>query len=124
MKKSAVILVAFLLVLAMSISSYAASSPVSVKNGQIIVSPDYEQVCPLSVATKSDNTYYIYLEYQSAPKSTTVNRSLKSNASGKQSDISFIVKPNSVAEVEVPIGVYKLYYCVGTTWYGTKDKFG
>ena len=124
MKKTICIPVAILLVFAISVSACAEPSPVRVKNGQIIVSPDYEQVCPFSVETKSEHIYYVYLEYQRAPSNTTVDRSLKSNASGQQGDISFIVTENSKVELDVPIGVYKLYYCVGTTWYGTKDKFG
>ena len=116
--------IAVLLVLAIAATAWAELTPVNVKNGQIIVATDYEEVCPFSVETRSDYSYYVYLEYQKAPSNTTVSRTLKSGASGKQGDISFIVKPNSKVELDVPIGVYKLYYCVGETWYGTKDKFG
>ena len=124
MKKISTIFMAILLIVALAASAWAELTPVNVKNGQIIVAADYEEVCPFSVETRSDYTYYVYLEYQRAPTSTTISRTLKSGVSGKQGDISFIVKPNSKVELDVPIGVYKLYYCVGETWYGTKDKFG
>ena len=124
MKKITCILITIFILLTMAICAGADSAPVTVTNGQIIVATDYEQVCSFSVETKSEYIYYVYLKYQRAPTTSTVSRTLKSNASGKQSDISFIVAPNSIVKLKVPIGVYKLYYCVGTTWYGTNDKFG
>ena len=124
MKKIISILVTILILLTVMIYANAESASVRVTNGQIIIATDYEQVCPFSVETRGDNTYYVYLKYEKAPSNSTISRTLKSNASGRQSDISFIVAPNSKVELKIPIGVYKLYYCVGNTWYGTNDKFG
>ena len=124
MRRIGTALTAIFLAIVLAVSGWADLTPVNVKNGQIIVATDYEEVCPFSVETRSDYSYYVYLKYQKAPSSTTVSRTLKSGASGKQDDISFIVKPNSKVELHVPIGVYKLYYCVGETWYGINDKFG
>ena len=124
MKRILSAVLALTLLLAISVSAFAAT-PVKVTNGQIIVRPDYEELCPFSVSVKGDGTYFIYLEYQKAPSSTTVSRTARSGASSKrEANVGFIVTANSTAEVDVPIGVYKLYYCVGSTWYGGDEKFG
>ena len=91
-------------------------------NGQIVITPTYERTCPFSVSVRGDDTYYIYLKYNKAPSYSTESRKLTMGT--PVTDISFLVKPNSTAKVDVPIGVYKLYYCCGETWYGTKYKFG
>lgn len=95
---------------------------VSVYNGQLIVTPTYERTCPFSVSVRGENTYYIYLKYNKAPSNSTESRKFTSGT--PVTDIAFIVKPNSTTKVDVPIGVYKLYYCCGENWYGTKYKFG
>ena len=98
--------------------------PMNVKNGQIFIKPAFEQVCPFTVSAGNDMDYYIYLEYIGRPESTTVKRSLKSNASSPyESDIAFYVKAGQTVEVEVPIGVYRLYYAAGYEFYGTSDLF-
>ncbi len=124
MKKPVSISIALLLLLSLGLSAFADLTPVSVENGQVIVATDYEQVCPFTVETQSDFTYYLYLQYLRAPAETTEDRALKRNASGEQGDFSFIVAPNSTVSLDVPVGVYRLYYCVGDEWYGTSDKFG
>ena len=100
--------------------------PNNIENGQILIYPDYECVCPFSVSVSGDATYYIYLEYLHAPTNSTTDRQLQLGKTGSnyEPDISFFVSPNNTAEVEVPIGVYKLYYCYGKEWYGRDEKFG
>ena len=98
--------------------------PMNVKNGQIFIKPAFEQVCPFSVSAGNDMDYYIYLEYIGRPESTTVKRSLKNNASSPyESDMAFYVKAGQTVEVEVPIGVYRLYYAAGYEFYGTDELF-
>ena len=122
MKKTVSILIVFVLVLSLSVFSYAVMSA-EVSNGQIIVEPDYEKICPLKVSVKGESTYLIYLEYQKAPEDSSDSRmAVKSDPF--VSDIAFIVLPDSTAEVEVPVGVYKLYYCSGDEWNGPDEKFG
>ena len=124
MKKFIASVCAVLCFLGFCVNAFAAT-PVEVTNGQVIVRPDYEEVCTLSVSVKGNDTYFVYLEYQKAPSYTTVNRTLRSEASSKkETDVGFIVAANSMAAVSVPIGVYKVYCCVGNTWYGSDEKFG
>lgn len=77
-------------------------------NEEILVYPAAELLCPLAVEVTGSKNYYIYLD------------SLTSDAY----DMAFMVSPNSYAEVEVPLGMYEIYYTTGTTWYGTEDRFG
>ena len=70
-----------------------------------------------------EDTYYVYLAYQRAPAYSSEKR-VSTGKSPTQQDIAFIVKPNSMAQVDVPVGVYKLYYCSGKTWDGIANKFG
>lgn len=95
----------------------------NVENGQILVKPTYRCCCPLSVSVMGEDTYYVYLEYQGEPEESTEKR-LSTGRSPSQPDIAFIVEANGTADVEVPIGVYKLYYCSGKTWDGIANKFG
>lgn len=106
-------------------SSTATPRPVSTYNGQVLIVPDYTRVCPLEIKADTGSDYYIYLDYQRAPTYTTESRQLGSLARAPyESDIAFIVKSGRTVEVDVPIGVYKLYYATGTTFYGTKLLFG
>lgn len=98
---------------------------VATRNGMIFVSPEYVSTCPFSVTADSDSDYFIYLEYQRAPDFSHESR--KQNAFARfpyESDIAFIVKAGNTVSVDVPIGVYKLYYATGTDFYGVKDLFG
>lgn len=111
-------------------SSAPAPSPefhapiISAYNGEQFQQPSYDCTCPLSVSVKGEDGYYVYLQYQYQPGSSTTTRQYVGGGSGNGNDISFFVKPNQTAEVDVPIGVYKLYYASGETWYGEKLKFG
>ncbi|MBQ1436234.1 MAG: hypothetical protein IIZ19_10100 [Clostridia bacterium] len=80
----------------------------SVSNGQIIKASVSTREAPFGVTVVGEDGYYIYLE----------------NISDRSDDISFYVAPSSNAEIDVPLGTYKMYYCCGSTWYGPKDKFG
>ena len=103
---------------AVSASSYPAY------NGEIIIVPDYECVCPLEVNVENGTDYYIRLKYLREPNSD-VGRRLKYLASSPyESDIAFYVKSGRSVQIEVPIGVYKFYYATGHTFYGAKELFG
>ncbi len=94
-------------------------------NGQMFVVPSYERVCPLTVSVRGDRGYYVYLEYLHAPAYSAEGRhSLSPGYTSPESDLAFYVSPNSSVECSVPIGVYRLYYATGDTWYGPHDKFG
>jgi len=38
--------------------------------------------------------------------------------------MGFYVKAGKTVEVDVPVGVYQLYYAYGKTWYGKEKRFG
>ena len=114
-------------------SSPATKAPtlVIVSNGQVLISPDYEALCPLVVVADSSTDYYVYLEYQNAPAHSTKSRTIKTYASKPyEDDISFYLQAGKEASIDVPIGVYKLYYATsdsnstGNNFYGTKLLFG
>lgn len=94
---------------------------VYINNGDILLSPSYKCVCPFTVSVLGDNGYYIYLKYRYAPSNSVVSREY---TGGNESDIAFYVAPGSSVSIDVPIGVYKLYYAYGPTWRGAYYKFG
>ena len=103
----------------------ATPVPVIVKNGEILISPDYEQVCPFTVEGSSTSDYYIYLKYQKAPVSSKEKRTQKSGARVPyEEDIAVYLKAGAKVNIDVPIGVYKLYYSTGQVFYGTEKLFG
>ena len=112
------------------------SAAVKATNGQIYVVPIYERTCPLSVSVIGSDGYYIYLEYVRAPLHSTETRQFASGIpdgstaeqrlakQGERSDMAFYVAPGRTVNVDVPIGVYRLYYACGSTWYGQRELFG
>ena len=96
-----------------------------VNNGQIIVNSDYKGLCELMVKAGSDSNYYVYLDYQHAPNRSYDDRTVNKKASiPYEDDIAFIVKAGKTVEINVPIGVYKMYYATGNDFYGRDIKFG
>ena len=103
----------------------ATPKPVSVYNGEILRKPDYEGVCEFTVKASPFSNHYIYLQYKSAPgKSTLERKKLASASAPYEQDIAFYVGAGKEATVSVPIGIYKLYYASGDTYYGEKLLFG
>lgn len=80
---------------------------VSIANGEIVKHPYKAALAPLTVSTRGDDSYYIYL------------KQISSGAS-----MSFFVRGGKSAEVEVPLGEYEIYYAVGKYWYGSQYLFG
>ena len=106
-------------------SATKAPSIVVASNGKMFITPDYEGVCPFTIIADSSTDYYIYLKYQKAPTSSTESRLLKSKAIlPYESDVAFYLKAGQQVKIQVPIGVYKLYYATGSNFYGTKLLFG
>ena len=103
----------------------ATPNAVKAYSGMNIVRPDYVGVCPLEIKADNNSNYYIYLDYVRKPSYTTVSRSLRSDAyTPYESDFSFYVEAGDTVEVDVPIGIYKLYYATGDTYYGKELLFG
>lgn len=103
----------------------ATPKPATIYNGRKFISPEYTSVCPFEVKAGSEGDYYIYLKYQKAPTYSQVSRKLLSSAYAPyESDIAFIVKAGQSYELDVPIGVYKLYYATGKTFFNTSILFG
>lgn len=99
-------------------------TPVYIFNGKMLKSPMYESLCPLTVSVRGDEGYYVYLDYQYAPSNSRTERKKLSNAAKPNPDVGFYVAPGDTVKIDVPIGVYKLYYACGETWYGAQDLFG
>lgn len=99
-------------------------TPVYIFNGKILKSPMYESLCPLTVSVRGDEGYYVYLDYQYAPADSRTERRKLPTATKTNPDVGFYVAPGSSVSIDVPIGVYKLYYACGETWYGPRDLFG
>lgn len=91
-----------------SVSDSAKPKEVPFKNGEIIVQPKDQRLCPLSVEVTGNNAYYVYLD------------SMRSTGN----DMAFMVSPECTVEVDVPIGEYEIYYAAGTSWYGQDLLFG
>jgi len=77
-------------------------------NGEIYNTPTSECLAPLSIKASRGKSYYVVLDHIKSPTD----------------DMSFMIKPNSTAEVTVPLGEYEIYYACGDTWYGTEHHFG
>lgn len=102
-------------------------APASAYNGEIFVVPSYESLCPLTVSVRGDQAYYVFLDYLYAPSYSTVDRHLEDEinySSVIENDLAFYISPGSTVEIDAPIGVYRLYYATGETWYGKALLFG
>ena len=97
----------------------------TVINGQILKQPDYECIAPLEISADYGSNYYVYLKYIGEPLRTSVSRNLNSGVTVPyESDMAFYVESGKKVEVEVPIGIYRLYYATGDTFYGSDLLFG
>lgn len=92
------------------------------ENGHVFLSPQYQRLCPLSVSVSDGSSYYIYLKYMRAPENSYDSR--KESGYGESEDLAFYVRSGETVNLDVPVGVYKLYYATGDVWYGTLYKFG
>lgn len=101
-----------------------SSVPIQPENGKIFKMPSHKGDCPFSVSTDTAYSYYVYLEYQDAPLNSYDKRTSKGSSHLPQDDVAFFVRPGATVEIDVPVGVYKLYYATGETWYGVTELFG
>lgn len=101
----------------------AAPAQVMPSNGYIFKDPTYVKLCPLTVSVMGENGYYVRLKYMYKPDSYN-SRHTEGNPSVLIDDYEFFVRPGQTVELEVPVGVYKLYYATGTEWYGRAKLFG
>lgn len=103
--------------------SSEAAEPVPVTNGQYIVMPDYELMCPLEILAGGERSYYVYLEYIGEPEYSYDPRQPNSS-SPAEDDLAFYVEAGNSAEVYVPVGEYYAYYASGYDWQGVEKLFG
>ena len=92
-------------------------------NGAVFKSPTYEKLCPFSVSVRGDEGYYVRLKYMWKPESYN-SRHLEGKPAVIIDDLEFFVRPGQTVEMDVPVGVYKLYYATGEDWYGRAKLFG
>lgn len=95
----------------------------SVYNGQYLVVPDYELMCPLDVLAGGERSYYVYLEYIGEPENSYDPRQPSTSSPGEE-DMSFYVEAGNSAELYVPVGEYYAYYASGYDWQGPEALFG
>lgn len=100
------------------------ATPQTVFSGKIIVSPGYDCVCPFTVEAPINSNCYVYLKYICTPPHSVVDRRQTNTYAGIDGDIAVYVGAGRTAEIDVPIGVYKLYYATGTDFYNTDILFG
>ncbi len=81
--------------------------PVSVSNG-FIKKPSGSREAPVTIHAPTTSNCYVYFK----------------NINNNSNSFSMYVAKNTTCEVNAPIGTYELYYATGTTWYGSKYKFG
>jgi ribosomal protein L40E len=82
--------------------------PVSVRNGQMIVSPKYTGYPEVTINAPTDADCFVYFE----------------NINNSANDFAFYVTAGSSATVNAPAGTYNFFYATGDTWYGKELKFG
>ena len=112
-------------------------SPTIIKPGTIVHESKYICTCPFTVdLPDDDNLYYIYLEYvQPSLSSEFAMDQRHLNETGELyisnlssdihgDDISYITRHGSFDTFDVPPGVYRLWYCSGSYWYGIGNYFG
>ena len=83
-------------------------TPVSVSNGQMIVTPANTGYPEVIIHAPSDENCFVYFD----------------NINNSANDFAFYVKKGSTVTVNAPAGTYHFYYATGETWYGKEDKFG
>ena len=81
--------------------------PVSVSNG-FIKKPNGSRVAPVTINAPRSHSCYVYFKHNS----------------NSEKNFSLFVKAGDSVTVKAPLGSYTVYYATGTTWYGTKYKFG
>ena len=95
----------------------------SFSSSKIVKEPSYEGTCPFSVILPNgDKDYYIYLKYLKPSSKSATDRNRITNDS--VDDVAMYIKAHDNFSCQVPVGVYKLYYTLGDTWYGTEERFG
>lgn len=111
--------------------------PTLIKPGTIVHNSKYLGTCPFTVELPDDDQlYYIYLEYvkpslssdfamdqrELSAMSGAYISNLPNDPSGD--DVSFITRAKSFDTIQVPPGVYRLWYCSGPYWYDIGNYFG
>ena len=95
----------------------------TISSSKIVKEPSYERTCPFSVILPNgDKDYYIYLKYLEPSSKSATDRNRISNDS--VDDVAMYIKAHDNFSCHVPVGVYKLYYTLGDTWYGMEERFG
>ena len=77
-------------------------------NGAILKYPGEKRVAPLTIHTSGDGYYFFTLV----------------KAGSNERYMNFFAHAGKTVDIDVPIGVYKIYYAKGDTWYGLNDLFG
>lgn len=101
--------------------TYALPTPIEAKNGEILHEPSAEKIAPLTIKASDSKNYYVFLRCTGydTPRGYGLD-----DAGCRANDMSFYVKNGSSVSVNVPLGLYEIYYATGNTWYGEGHLFG
>lgn len=77
-------------------------------NGAILKYPTAKREAPLTIHTSGDGYYFFTLV----------------KAGSNERYMNFFAHAGETVDIDVPIGVYNIYYAKGDTWYGLNDLFG
>lgn len=77
------------------------------KTGSIFADTEIDRIAPFTIDTRGEKNFYV---------------KMKDHDTGEEAFCVF-VRGGETAEVDVPLGVYDLYYATGEDWYGTDLLF-
>ncbi len=80
------------------------------RNGEVTKYTFAEHEAPFEVVVPDGGEYYYVI--------------LTESTNTKLKVISVIIHPGEAAEIDVPLGSYKMFYATGGKWYGKSDLFG
>ena len=82
-------------------------APTKAVSGTVFIVPRAECLAPFTVEAPTDYDCFVRLHYRSDPKR----------------DVGIYVRAGDTASVDVPLGVYELYYATGLDWQGAGAKY-
>ena len=91
-----------------SCTVHVSAKPVSVNNGQMIISPKKTGYPEVTINAPKGKNCFVYFD----------------NVYNSSNDFAFYVVAGSSATVNAPSGTYDFYYATGDIWYGKEQKFG
>lgn len=95
-------------------------------NGHVFERIGLKEFAPFSVSAPSGGGIYVVMDPISFidPENLELYSSQQLGNKVNASELRFFVRANCTAELDVPLGRYRVYYATGDTWYGEEHLFG